>query len=322
MPVDSQNMIKVLEDFAIQCREALTLPRAIEVEGRIKNILVIGMGGSAIGGDLLKAYLKDTPYPVTVCRSYNIPQFVDENTLVFAVSYSGNTEETISAVSQAKEKDAKIVAITSGGKLADIVETTIRVPKGIQPRAATGYLFLPMLGVLHNSKIKEVKNSELNEMLNILKKKEEFKEKAEELAKKLRDKIPIIYASDELGVAAYRFSTQIQENAKLPAFHNIFPEMNHNEINAYKGMDHRFIAILIKDIHDHPRIRKRMEICQEIMEETVLVEEIHTQGESILARLFSAIYMGDLASYYLAVINRTDPSPVEVIEALKKKLIE
>jgi len=313
-------MIKVIEDFPMQCREALELPRGETISDDFANIVVTGMGGSAIGGDLLKSYLHNVKIPVFVNRNYKMPSFVDENSLVFAISYSGNTEETIGAVEDALKRKAKVIGITSGGKLADLCEKIIKVPSGYQPRAALGYLFLPMLGILHNSGVVKVKNTELNETLNILKKKEDFKEEGEKLAKKLRDKIPIIYSSELLMPAAYRFKTQINENAKLPAFFHVFSEMNHNEINAFKGMDRKFTAILLKDVHDNKRIQKRMKICQEIMEERVDVETINAQGEHLLSRLFSAIYLGDLASYYFAILNRTDPSPVEVIERLKVAL--
>lgn len=322
MVVDSQNMIKVLENFAAQCREALELPRGMTVSKEIDKIVVAGMGGSAIVGDILKAYMLKDDMPVFVNRDYKVPGFVDEKTLVFAVSYSGNTEETISSVNDAKERGAKVIAITSGGKLKDICDEYIEVPKDFQPRAAVGYLLFPMLGVLHNSGITNVKNEELNETINILKKKQEFKDRAEELAKKLANKIPIIYSSEKLSSAAYRFKTQINENVKYPAFYSTFPEMNHNEINAFRGMDRRFAAIFLRDVHDNDRVKKRMDICKEIMEERIDVEEMHVQGESLLARIFSAIYMGDLTSYYFALRERIDPSPVEVIERLKKQLVE
>ena len=322
MVLDSQNMLKVIEDFPMQCKEALELPRGETVSGEFTNIVITGMGGSAIGGDLLKSYLHETKIPVFVNRDYKMPEFVDEYSLVFAVSYSGNTEETVSAAKDAIERKAKVIGITSGGKLADICEKIIKIPGGFQPRAALGYLFFPMLGILHNSNIVNVKNTELNEVLNILKKKEEFKEEAEQLAKKLREKIPIIYSSELLMPAAYRFKTQINENAKLPAFFHFFSEMNHNEINAFRGMDRKFTVILIKDVHDNERIKKRMEICQEIMEERVDVEILNVQGEHLLSRLFSPIYLGDFTSYYLAILNRVDPTPVEVIERLKKRLVE
>lgn len=322
MPLDSQNMLQVIKDFPKQCREALDLPRGLSVSGKIDNIIVTGMGGSAMGGDLLKIYLSNTNIPVYVNRDYKVPNFVDENSLVFAVSYSGNTEETLSALNDAKEKKAQIIGITSGGKLGDECEKVVNIPSGLQPRAALGYLFFPMLGILHNSNIIRVKNEELNEMLDILKQIDKFNDQGEELSKKLKEKIPIIYASEALGAIAFRWKTQINENAKMPAFYNVFSEMNHNEITGYKSMDHKFSVVMMRDKHDNERIKKRMDICKEIMEQYVEVEEVETQGESLLARMFSIVYLGDFVSYYMALWNRVDPSPVEIIEEMKKKLVQ
>tara|TARA_Y100000031_G_scaffold32673_1_gene36503 strand:+ start:174 stop:1139 length:966 start_codon:yes stop_codon:yes gene_type:complete len=321
MTLDSQNMLQVIKDFPKQCREALGLPKGISASGEINNIVIAGMGGSAMGGDLLKVYLSNTNIPVYVNRDYKVPNFVDENSLVFAVSYSGNTEETLSALNAAKEKKAQIIGITSGGKLAEECEKVVNIPSGLQPRAALGYLFFPMLGILHNTNIIRVKNDELNEMMDILKQTDKFNEQGEELSKKLKEKIPIIYASEALGAIAFRWKTQINENAKMPAFYNVFSEMNHNEIAGYKSMDHKFSVVMIQDKNDNDRIKKRMDICKEIMEEYVEVEEVETQGESLLARMFSAIYLGDYVSYYMALWNRVDPSPVDIIEGMKKKLM-
>lgn len=322
MTLDSQNMLQVIKDFPKQCREALNLPRGISVSGQIDNIVITGMGGSAIGGDLLKIYLHDINIPVHVNRDYKLPGFVNENSLVFVVSYSGNTEETLSSLKDAKARNAKIIGITSGGKLSEECEKVITIPSGLQPRAALGYSFFPMLGVLHNTNIVRVKNDDLNEMMDILKQTDKFNDHGEELSKKLKEKIPIIYASEALGAIAFRWKTQINENAKIAACYNVFSEMNHNEIAGYKGMDRKFTAIIIKDKYDNDRIKKRMDICKGLMEMTVDVEEVETQGESLLARMFSIIYLGDFVSYYLALLNRVDPSPVEIIEELKKKLVE
>jgi len=324
MPLDSQNMLQVIKGFSKQCREALSLPKGISIKGEISNIVVLGMGGSAIGGDLLKMYLSNAnvAIPVHVNRDYKLPNFVNENSLVFAVSYSGNTEETLSAYKDAYSRNAKIIGITSGGKLAGECEKVIKIPSGLQPRAALGYLFFPMLGILHNTGLIRVRNDELNEMMDILKKTDIFSNMGETLSKKLKEKIPIIYASEALGAIAMRWKTQINENAKMAAFYNVFSEMNHNEIAGYKGMDRKFIAIIIRDKYDNERIKKRMDICSDIMEVTANVEEVETQGESLLSRMFSAIYLGDFVSYYLALWNRVDPSPVEIIERMKKKLVE
>lgn len=322
MAIDKDNMLDAIKSFPKQCRDALSLPRGISVSRNIKKIVVAGMGGSAIGGDLLKTFMRNSKIPVYVSRSYKVPGFVDSDTLVFIVSYSGNTEETYSSYLDAYEKKAKIIAITSGGKIADECEKTIKISAGLQPRAALGYLFFPMLGILHNSGIVKITNHDLNEMLELVKETEDFNEEGRALSKKLRDKIPIIYASEKLMPVAMRWKTQINENAKLPAFFNTFSEMNHNEIASTIGMDMRFKVIILRDKNDHPQIKKRMDFCKKIMEQYAEVEEVHTQGNGMLARIFSAILLGDFMSYHLAIWNRVDPSPVEAIEDLKKQLAQ
>ena len=321
MVIDKSNMLEVLDNFPKQCKDALALPKGIMVKGEVTSIVVCGMGGSAIGGDLLKMYTNETKLPVFVVRDYKVPEFVDNYTLVFVVSYSGNTEETLSAFHDAKKKNANIIAITAGGQLHKEASKTIRIPSGLQPRAAIGYLFFPMLGVLYNSNLIDVKNAVLNEMLVLLSQNQGIKETAEQLAKKIQGKIPIIYSSELLKPVAYRWQTQINENAKYPAYHSSFSEMNHNEINAFRNMERKkFIPILIRDEKDHPRIKRRMDVCKQIMERNVDVEEVHIKGSSLLARMFYTIYLGDYTSYYLALRERVDPTPVEVIEWLKKQL--
>jgi len=219
-------MLEVLGNFPQQCKDALSLPKGITVKGEVTSVVVCGMGGSAIGGDLLKTYASSAKLPVFVSRGYKVPEFVDNYTLVFVVSYSGNTEETLSSFHDAKKKGAQIIAITSGGELAKEAEKVIKVPAGLQPRAAAGYLFFPMLGILYNSNIIDVKNTDLNEMLTLLKKQEEIKEEADKLARKIQGKTPLIYSSELLKPIAYSWQTHINENAKYPAFHSAFSEMN------------------------------------------------------------------------------------------------
>lgn len=320
--IDKYDMLQVINNFSSQCRDALGLPKGISVSNDISSILVIGMGGSAIGGDLLKSYMNDAKVPIHVVRDYKVPNFVDENTLVFAISYSGNTEETLSALRDAQRKNARIIGITSGGQLAQECNKVIKIPSGLQPRAALGYLFFPMLGILHNSNLARVKNEDINEMLALLKKTDDFNSIGENIAKKLKDKVPIIYSSEALAPVAMRWKTQINENAKVPAFYNLFSEMNHNEIAGYRGMRRDFAAVIIKDKFDNDRIKKRIAICRQIMEEKVEVIETETKGNGLLARMMSGIYIGDYASYHIAMWNRVDPTPVEIIESMKKKLAE
>ena len=321
MVVDKSNMLEVLESFPQQCKNALTLSKGITAKGEVTSIVVCGMGGSAIGGDLLKTYMHNSKLPCFVIRNYKVPEWVDQYTLVFVVSYSGNTEETLSCFQDAKKKGAQIIAVCSGGELSKSAEKVIKIPSGLQPRAAGGYLFFPMVGVLYNSNLIDVKNTDLNEMLTLLNKKEEIKERGEELAKKIHGKTPLIYSSELLKPIAYKWQTQINENAKYPAYHASFPEMNHNEILSFRAMDRtKFLAILLRDDNDHPKIKKRMDICKQIMEKNVEVEEVKIKGSSLLARMFYSISLGDYTSYNLALRERVDPTPVEAIEWLKKQL--
>lgn len=321
MAIDSSNMLRAIEEFPQQCRTALELPKGMSVSGRVDKIFVCGMGGSAVGGDILKACMRSSKIPVFVVRDYQVPDFVDENSLVFAVSYSGNTEETLSAFEDALKKKAKIVAVTSGGSLSQIAKKCIKIPAGLQPRAALGYLFFPVLGVLANSGIVDVRGKEIEEMLGILSKTVDFRTLGERIAKKIGQRTPIVYASELLSAVAYRWKTQFNENSKIAAFAHSFSEMNHNEIASYQNISRDdFIAVMIRDREDNERIKKRMDITKEIISTKADVEEVFTKGEHLLSRIFSGIYCGDFASYYLAVANRIDPTPVTVIENLKKKL--
>ncbi len=323
MPIDNSNMLKVIEDFPHQCRTALSLPKGITVSGKVDKIIVAGMGGSAVGGDLLKLYLHDLKIPIITVRDYKLPNFVDENTLVFVVSYSGNTEETLSAFEDATKRKAKIVAVTSGGKLAELAKKVIKIPSGLQPRAALGYIFFPVLGVLVNSGIAKENSGDVKEMLDILSNTNDFKSFGEKLAKQIGNRTPLIYASEQFSAVAYRWKTQFNENSKVAAFTHNFSELNHNEIVGYQTMSReKFISIFLRDNFDNDRIKKRMDITKEIISQKVDVVEIFTKGSSLLSRLFSALYYADFASYYLALQNKIDPTPVHVIESLKKKLSE
>ena len=321
MPIDNSNMLKVIEDFPQQCRTALDLAKGMSVSGKVDKIVVAGMGGSAVGGDLLRIYMHGSKIPVFVVRDYKVPNFVDEKTLVFAVSYSGSTEETLSAFEDATKKNAKIIAVTSGGQLGVMAKKVVKIPAGLQPRAALGYLFFPVLGILNNSGIIDVTNGEIKEMLEVLSKTDEFRAVGERLAKKIQNKTTLVYSSELFGPVAYRWKTQLNENSKSAAFHHVFPEMDHNEIVGFQSMNKDdFAAVFIRDKLDNERIKKRMDITKEIISTRVDVEEIFTKGDNLLARIFSGIYYADFVSYYLAILNKVDPTPVTVIENLKKRL--
>ena len=356
--LDKDNMIELLEEFPQKMRDALRLgeefniptdllltpaPTSVSVSTpnstpNFKNIVVLGMGGSAIGGDLLSDYLADElSIPMVVIRGYDIPKFVDENSLVFAVSYSGNTEETLSALKRCLEVKARVIALTSGGKLAVLSRENnfpvIKVPVGIQPRAAISYLFFPILKALKRLGLIREKSGEIEETFNILQElSREYGAKspsknnlAKKVALSLYQHLPLVYGSEGLLEAvAMRWKTQINENSKWPCFWNVFPELDHNEIVGYEienNINQQIKIVYLQDKESSLRVEQRREITRKIIEEKVDEFIIcPTKGKGEMSRVFSLIYLGDLVSYYLAILNHVDPSPVACIEDLKKEL--
>lgn len=338
---DSTGMLESLAGLPRQCMvSCLQLPQNVDVKNgdKIKNIVVAGIGGSAIGGDLLRVYTAGKiKIPVVVSRDYSLPAFVGPETLLFAVSYSGNTEETLSAVEQGRKMGANIVVITSGGKLMEMALSQdyplVRVPQGFSPRAATGFLFIPTLRVLEKAGFLENITPKIEVVQETLKCLHEKlrpespvqENPAKQLALKLYCKIPVIWGvAGTSEVVAQRWKGQINENAKAPAYWNVFPELNHNEIVGFKsGPDllKNIQVVILRDEEDHPRVQQRIEITKRIINPAVSgITEVSTAGKEELARLFSLIYSGDYTSVYLSMLYGVDPGPVEVIESLKKEL--
>lgn len=322
MVVDKSNMLRVIDDFPLQCQGASELGRDITIKGDIRHIVIAGMGGSAIPGDVLNSYLRSKTVVYT-CRDYDVPAWVGKNSLVFANSYSGNTEETLSSYRSAVKQGANIVVTTSGGKLGKIAEENknpvIKIPPGYQPRAAVGYLFLPMLNVLENCGLVDAQK-DVSGMIEDLKS-PRHKEEAQKLAEKLVEKIPLIYSSGRLRAIAMRWKCQFDENSKVMAFYNVLSELNHNEIVGYTVLKGNFFTIFLSDEGDHPRIKKRVAVTKRLIEEKGCpAVEIKTTGRNNLSRIFSTIYLGDYASYFLAMKNNVDPTPVGIIENLKREI--
>ncbi len=302
------------------------------------NIIVTGLGGSAIGGDILRTYgLLKANIPVMVNRDYDMPGYVNQDSLVLAVSYSGNTEETLSAYRQAVKQGAAVVAVTSGGKLAEMAEhdgcAALKVPGGLSPRAATGYLFAPLALALQDLDIVAGATLDLEETVEVLQTVREKIHSGVELpdnpariiARELKDNLPVIWGSSmHTEIAAMRWKAQINENAKAPAYFNIFPELNHNEIvgfDAPADLLKRMVVVMLRDPGDHPRVQRRMQITRSIIENKVKkVIEIESQGKSFLAKFYSLAYIGDYTSFYLALEYGINPTPVETIDYLKAEL--
>lgn len=324
------------EQFASSLELDLALGSSYQKEYR--QIVVSGLGGSAIGGDILRTYTaRRAKIPVVVVRDYDIPAFVNQDTLFLAVSYSGNTEETLSAYSQAREKQASIICITTGGKLKSRAEedgcAVVAIPAGLVPRAATGYLFAPLALILEKLGIAAGVRQELQETVNVLRGMRDSLQpeapmatnQARMIARQLKDSLPVIWGTSGISeVAALRWKAQINENAKCPAYYNVFPELNHNEIVGFEAPPQLLglmSCIILRDQYDHDRVKRRIEISKGIIKDRVKsIVEVSSQGESYLARFYSLVYVGDYASVYLALEYGINPAPVAVIDYLKAEL--
>lgn len=336
--LDSMGMFRSVHELPDQCRRALGLATATPLPaGPFENIIVTGLGGSAIGGDLLRVYAAGClDIPVVVNRNYTLPRFVGPRTLVFAVSFSGNTEETLNAYAEAREKGASIVVLTSGGKLAERAREdgvpVITVPGGIAPRSATGYLFLPMLVILERLGLIAGISREAEGMIAHL---QELRSRygmnaalrdnpAKQLAMNLEGRLPVIWgASGTTEVVAQRWKGQINENAKSPAYWNVLPELNHNEVvgfDAPADILKNTWLVFLRDPDDHPQVRLRFSITREMVGSAAGVSEFEASGEGRLARMYSLIYLGDFTGLYLAARYGIDPGPVKAIDRLKVAL--
>ena len=305
---------------------------------KISQVLVLGMGGSAIAGDIAAdLFARKSQVPILTHRNYGLPEFVGPETLVFALSYSGDTEEVLSAVKEAERRGLPPVCITSGGKLRELAENKkyplCLIPSGYQPRAALPYLLIPLINILEKAKIVPASAEEIKEAAALLQKLREEYDPAKplrsnavkQLAKKLTGKIPFILGSTgTTAAAALRLKNQFSENGKVTAALNLFPELDHNEIvnlGSLKRADHSFSLIILRDEEDNERVKRRIEITKSLISRQIGgASEIISQGKSFFARLLSLIFFGDLLSVYLAVLQGIDPTPVEVIARLKKEL--
>jgi len=339
--VDKEKMRNILINFPFQCREAVKIGEEVKLPPEyfsgIEKVIICGMGGSGIGGEILKTlFLSSMKIPLFVNQNYNFPKFVDKKTLAFVISYSGNTEETLFLYGEAKKIGCYIITISSGGELKDLSGQdkipSVTVPSGMPPRTSVGYLFLPMLRIMEKLTSFETLNyNELYENLAQIKNRCSppvplQKNLAKSIAYKLKGKIPIIYGvNGRTGAVAHRLKTQFNENSKTLAFWDVFPELNHNEVVGWGGEDkvnlRIFYPIFIRDKDEAPRISKRIRVTQDLIKRGgVEYTEIWAEGESLLTKIFSSIYIGDWVSFYLAILREIDPTPVKAIELLKKEL--
>jgi glucose/mannose-6-phosphate isomerase len=305
----------------------------------IQNIAVLGMGGSGIAGDVIAATLNDElPVPVTVLKQIRTPAFVGPNTLAFALSYSGDTEETVSMTRGALEQGAQVVAVSCGGELERLARDAgalhVPCPAGYLPRAAIGALVAPLCGVLFRLRLALGAHALLNHAQTQLATRraacrpevEGAANPARDLARQIGRTVPLVYGGGALGaVAAYRWKCDVNENAKAPAFWNVYPELGHNEICAWgqHGDVTRQLITLVELRHgyEHERLQRRFAGGRELIDECVhQILTVDAQGEGRLAQLLDLMYVGDWTSCYLALQNDVDPGPIDAIAALKARL--
>jgi glucose/mannose-6-phosphate isomerase len=305
----------------------------------VRNIVMLGMGGSGMAGDVLAAVANGAlPVPVTVLKQYRTPAFVGPHSLVFALSYSGDTEETLSMAAGALHSGAHVVAVGRGGALAELVTASgglhVACPDGFMPRAAIGALVAPLFVTLFRTGLLPEAHALLVGAQQQLGRRrdgcvpavEGARNPARELARRIGRTIPLIYGGGALGaVAAMRWKADVNENAKAPAFWNTHPELDHNEICGWgqHGDVTRQLLTLVELRHgfEHERLAPRFDATRAQVEECVVqVLEVRAEGENRLAQLLDLMYVGDWVSCYLALENDVDPGPIPAITALKDHL--
>ena len=343
--IDTSNMFESILQFPSHVKNSFNFfdknsSISNTISNKINNILIFGMGGSAITGLLFKEILANKlSIPVIVNQGYTIPKWVNENTLVIACSYSGNTEETLIAFEECLSKTSKIIGFSTGGKLIDFINENNRdfvlIPKDLQPRAALGYSFTLMLillnrvGYINNDIVKDFKNNldELSKYSDIFSAQKE-NNISYEIAKKIFNKNPLIYAEDGIfGIIGYRFKCQLVENSKILAFNNFIPEMNHNEIEAYTekvNAKNNFVVIWINSSDYHPRNKKRINIVKNIWSSKIDTQiDINldlSHIKSSLIKYLIYINLVDWISYHAAILIEIDPSIIPNINELKNSL--
>lgn len=341
--LDPAGMYQDIFDFPHQLDESRKVSSSWDLDPDqfvgLQNIVLAGMGGSAIGGDLLRNYLQTKlQIPFAVVRNYSLPEYVDDESLVVVSSYSGNTEETLSMLGDALERKAMVVAVSTGGQVSEIARSEgfplMTVPGGMQPRAALAYSTVPVLTLFELLGFVKDTAPDLSEAIlhltdeatSLCRETPEAKNPAKQIAASFEGKIPLIYAGPGLlESVAVRWRGQMSENGKSLAYSNTFPEMNHNELVGWSGdlgdLRDKLAVVLLSDEDDNPRIKLRQDFfAQSLKDKGVVVHQLASSGGSRLARLFSLVQIGDFTSYYLSAINGVDPTPVEAIENLKSEL--
>lgn len=337
---DPDGMLARIKELPVQYEQAWQAVQSFNLPAAYRNvnkIVVLGMGGSAIGGDLVRTLVQEeSKVPVIVYRDYGLPAFVDKDTLIIVSSYSGNTEETLSGFEPALKTGAKIVAITTGGKVGELAEKNslpvFKVKYPAQPRAALGFSFIPTLGIVQNLGFIKDKSADAEEAVKVLKKMQtaldekspEKSNPAKQIARRLLGNLPVIYGAGIASEIARRWKGQINENGKAWAFYEVFPELNHNATVGFpqpKEVVSKIRVIMLRSPLYNARVKLRYEVTSGLLKQAgVAYEFVDAEGSSALTQMTSLISLGDYVSYYLAMLYEVDPTPVKAINYLKEQL--
>lgn len=324
-------MKTLIENFSRQLREAITIGQNAKLQTsnfKPQTVLITGLGGSGIGGTIVSEIVSgECPVPIIVNKDYFIPAFVNENSLVMVSSYSGNTEETIQAMNAALKAKAKIVCVTSGGKITEMAKQNncdvITIPGGSPPRAALAYSLTQLFFILKKLQLvktdfeKQLKNSA--DLLDAEEK--NIRKEAEAVSEFLHNKIPVLYAADGYNGVATRFRQQLNENSKMLCWHHILPEMNHNELVGWAGGRNDLAVVILRNKTDYERTQMRIEFGKKVFAKyTPHIKEIWSKGNSMLEQSLYLIHLTDWVSLFLAEKKGIDPMEVKIIDELKGEL--
>jgi len=323
-------MKDLIQRFPNQLKEAVSIAASAKlspIKSPIDKIIICGLGGSGIGGTIVKEILFDEcTVPIEVLKSYSLPLYVNEHTLVICSSYSGNTEETLECYSIAQKHKANIICVTSGGKLLEWAKKdgndAIVLPGGMPPRSCLGYSLTQLLHIISHYGLAPQKSVEIDSIADTLQKEQEaIMNEAHHIAKKLYDKMPVIYCTALHEGVAIRLRQQLNENSKILCWHHVLPEMNHNELVGWSQAYPEIAVIIFQDKDEHPRNQLRWEFCKKIFKKySGEVIEIYSKGDTAVAKKLYWIHFGDWVSYFLSEQRNVDAMDIQVINNLKGEL--
>lgn len=319
------NMYEAIQNFSRQFKYKPEVTGRLRLAG-VKTFIAAGMGGSHLSADILNNY--NPKFNIIIHKNYGLPPLsgdILKSSLIIANSYSGNTEETLDAFKKAAAQKLNVAAIAAGGQLLELAKKRnipfIQMPNtGIQPRSALGFHTKALLKIMGREKDLG-KITELADLLNH----QDFEARGKELAKMIENKVPVIYSSEANRAIAYNWKIKFNETGKIPAFYNVFPELNHNEMTGFdvkdssRRLSQNFIFFLLTDRNDHPKIQKRMAVLKKMYEDRNLpVEVLEISGKNKFHKIFSSIALADWVSYYTAMQYRLKPEQVPMVEEFKK----